>query len=329
MKKFSLIAFFAVISMVCVPLLAIKNTPPRSETTESSVIQTTSSQTDSPQTIAVFRSTENSTQNISMFEYVCGSVAAEMPLAYHEEAIKAQAVACYTNALRLKKENTNKNTAHISDDTAVHQGYIDEAQRKEKWGDDFEKYEAKLQNAVKAVENQAIYYDGELCVAAFYAISCGMTEDAKSLWGTEVPYLKSVSSEGDKLSPNYASAVAFEKNEFIKISKENDLLKKTPSTLENIIKIEEKSATGTVLSVTVNGEKFTGEEIRKIYSLRSPDFTIKTTADTVTFNVCGYGHGVGMSQYGADCFAKQGMTYKEILCHYYTGIEITSVSDII
>lgn len=324
MKKFSLIVICAIISMVCVPLLAIKNTSYESDIAENTLIQTTSVPTVSQQTIAVFRSTQNVTQNISMFEYVCGSVAAEMPLAYHEEALKAQAVACYTNALRLKNENPESNSYHISDDTAVHQGYIDEAGRKEKWGKDFEKYEAKLQNAVKEVENQAIYYNGELCVAAFYAISCGKTEDAKNLWGTDVPYLKSVGSEKDKLSPNYASTVAFEKSEFIKTSKESEVLEKTPSTLENIIKIEEKSSTGTVLFASINGEQFTGEEIRKIYSLRSPVFTIKTTADTVTFSVCGYGHGVGMSQYGADCFAKEGMTYKEILCHYYTGVEIRS-----
>lgn len=323
MKKFVIIVILAVISMSSVPFLAIKDAPQPTASEEKTTLAPTDNDTSSQQTITVFRSLENASQEMDIFEYVCGSVAAEMPLAYHEEALKAQAVACYTNALRLKKENTDSQ-GHISDDSTVHQGYIDVNQRKEKWGSDFEKYETKLKNAVKSVENQALFYNDELCVAAFYAISCGKTEDAKNIWGTEVAYLKPVPSEGDKLSPSYASAVAFNKGDFTVAAKNAKLLEKEPSSLENIIKIEETSASGTVLWATVNGKKFTGEQIRKAFSLRSPVFTVKTTADTVTFSVCGYGHGVGMSQYGADYLAKQGNTYKEILTHYYTGAEVKS-----
>ena len=323
MKKFSIIVILAVLSMTFVPFLAIRNSTQTTSEEETTLAQTTESTNSTQQTIMVFRNLDNTSQEMDMFEYVCGSVAAEMPLAYHEEALKAQAVACYTNALRLKNENKNTQN-HISDDSTVHQGYIDVEQRKEKWGSDFEKYETKLKSAVKSVENEALYYNDELCVAAFYAISCGKTEDAKNIWGSSVPYLKPVASEGDKLSPQYASAVAFSKKDFLSTAKNAKLLDKEPESLENIIKIEETSSSGTVLSASVNGKKYTGEEIRKAFSLRSPVFTIKITADTVTFNVCGYGHGVGMSQYGADYLAKQGNSYKEILTHYYTGVEIKS-----
>ncbi len=327
MKKFSIIVILAVISMTFLPFAAIKH--PTSSTDETSQTTQNTTTTQQPQvgdTISVFRTIENKTESITLFEYVCGSVAAEMPLAYDEEAIKAQAVACYTNALRLKTTENASADSHISDDSTVHQGYIDESQRKEKWGNDFNKYETKLRNAVKAVENHALYYNNELCVAAFYAISCGKTEDAKNIWGNDVPYLKSVPSEGDKLSPQYASTLSFPKDDFIKTARELGIQTKDISTLENAITITETSPSGTVLSAKLGDKTFTGEQIRKAFSLRSPVFTIKTTADTVTFSVNGYGHGVGMSQYGADYMAKQGSTYDEILKHYYTDIEIRKVS---
>ena len=320
MKKFLIIVILAVISLTLVPIAAIKS-PSKNAKNEAEVPTTTESKPPTGQTISVFRSLTNTAEEIDMFEYVCGSVAAEMPLAYHEEALKAQAIACYTNALRMKAEKGNTQS-QITDDSTVDQGYIDPQQRKEKWGDDYEKYEAKLQSVVESVENQALFYKDELCVAAFFAISSGSTEDAKNIWGSTVPYLESVPSDGDRLSPQYASSVAFDTKEFIALAKRNKLLEKEPESLENIIEIKKTSPSGTVLRAAVNGKEYTGEQIRKCFSLRSPVFTIKTTADTITFSVCGYGHGVGMSQYGADYLAKQGNSYKEILTHYYTGAEI-------
>ncbi len=274
------------------------------------------------ETIAVFRTVSNKTINLTMHEYVCGSVAAEMPLAYEEEALKAQAIACYTNALRLKSTSDNKSNGDISDNTAIHQGYIDENERKKKWGKDFEKYEEKLQDAVNSVENTAIYYNDELCVAAFCAISNGKTEDAKYLWGTEVPYLKSVESEGDKLSPGYASTLSYSKSEFTKLIKNEKNKTDNINTLKNIIKTTKKSPSGTVLKCEINGNEYTGEEVRKLFSLRSPTFTVKSTDSAITFSVSGYGHGIGLSQYGANYLAQQGYSYEEILKHYYTGVEI-------
>ncbi len=323
MKRFFIIVILVVLSIVSVPIIAI--TEPADITVQASeaVTQVPSTEAQSQQTISVFRSLTSTSEEMEIFEYVCGSVAAEMPLAYHEEALKAQAVACYTNALRMKNAS-GKLTNHITDDSTKDQGYIDASQRKEKWGSDFEKYESKLHNVVKAVENEALFYENELCVAAFFAISSGKTEDAENIWGSKVAYLKSVPSEGDKLSPQYATSVAYTKEDFVARAKEEKLLDKTPESLENIIKIKKTSSSGTVLSVMLNGKEFTGEQIRKIFCLRSPVFTVKTTADTVTFSVCGYGHGVGMSQYGADYLAKQGNSYEEILKHYYTGVEIKS-----
>lgn len=328
MRKFFIIVILAVISTISLPLIMLGK-PVFSNNTTQQITTTQPTETVnsnlSESTISVFRTVDNRVHDITMFEYVCGSVAAEMPLAYHEEALKAQAVACYTNALR-QKNTASDSQGDISDDSRVHQGYIDENQRREKWGKDFDKYETKLKNAVKCVENQALYYNNELCVAAFYAISCGKTETAKNIWGTHVPYLVSVESEGDKLSPQYASTVIFDKADFISHVKKIYPDTKNLSSIENSLTVTKKSPSGTVLKATLCGKNFTGEEIRKAFSLRSPVFNVKTTADTVTFNVSGYGHGVGMSQYGSDYLARLGMNYKEILLHYYSGAEVKSTA---
>ncbi len=320
MKKFLSLILISAVMIVSLPVSLLKDKITPAESTFIPQTSTTEP-TEPTNTLTVFRSVKKENIEIDFFEYVCGSVAAEMPLSYHEEALKAQAIACYTNALRLKNSSERDATYHISDDSSIHQGYLTKEQRKDKWGEDYEKYESKLKSIVKSVENLAIYYNDELCVAAFHAICSGKTENAENIWGEKVPYLTSVKSNGDNLSPQYSSVVIFEKAEFIEIAKElteNENIK----NLKTTIKTKETSKSGTVLKVTLNKKEFTGEEIRKAFSLRSPVFTIKATEKTVTFNVTGYGHGVGMSQYGADFMARQGSSYEEILKHYYKGVEI-------
>jgi stage II sporulation protein D len=157
MKNYVILILFCAISIIFIPVALVGNDV-NTKDAVTSTSYVTEAQTTQPvkkqETISVFRTTSDSTDEITLFEYVCGSVAAEMPLAYHEEALKAQAIICYTNALR-EKQSGNSEKGDISDNTAVHQGYIDKEQRKEKWGKDFEKYEKKLQNAVKAVDHAA------------------------------------------------------------------------------------------------------------------------------------------------------------------------------
>ena len=323
MKKFVTLILLSAVVILTLPVAFLKDSltdTPR-DIPAANTAGTTENTPEDVDAVTVFRSAEKTNVQVDFFEYVCGSVAAEMPLSYHEEALKAQAVACYTNALRLKNSAKSTDTYHISDDSSVHQGYLTREQRKEKWGTDFEKYEAKLENIVKQVENKAIYYDNNLCIAAFHAICGGKTESAENVWGEKVPYLVSVKSTGDNLSPNYSSAVVFDKDEFTEYGKSLGI-REDISSLKDIIKITEKTKAGTVLKATVNKKEFTGEEIRKAFSLKSAVFTVKCTKNSVTFSVTGYGHGVGMSQYGADFMARQGSTYEEILKHYYTGVEI-------
>ncbi len=329
MKNYLILTLLCGISIILIPLAMTKGNNNFKNTDNASVsIEEQASESaeqdevEKNDTIAVFRSVSNTVSEISLHEYVCGSVAAEMPLAYEEEAIKAQAVACYTNALRMIKQGKDKNNSNISDDTTIHQGYVDKTERKAKWGEDFEKYESKLQSAVNEVENLAIYYNDNLCIAAFCAVSNGKTEDAENLWGSSVPYLKSVKSDGDKLSPGYATTVSFDKKDFLKALKDSNINYDNITSLKNTLKVTEKSSAGTVLSCNLNGKTYTGEDIRKIFSLRSPTFTVKSTDSSVTFSVTGYGHGIGLSQYGSNYLAQQGYSYEEILKHYYTDVEI-------
>ncbi len=328
MKHFLILILVCAVIMLVLPVTALKGTVQKtiksadsvnSEATGNAV--TTEAKQQNNDTITVFLSSQNQNVEMDMFEYICGSVAAEMPLAYHEEALKAQAVTCYTNALRLKLNTEKTNNADISDNTAIHQGYINEAERRAKWGNDFEKYESKLKNVVNSVKNQAIYYNDRLIVAAFFAISCGKTESSGNLWSENVPYLTSVESQGDCLSPQYATSVSFSLDEFVSKMKSANADFSIES-LANAVTIKETSSTGTVLKAEINGNSYTGEEIRSIFSLRSPVFTVTSTDSSITFNVLGYGHGIGMSQYGADYFARQGYTYKDILTHYYSGVVV-------
>lgn len=328
MKHFLILILASAVIMLILPVAALKEFAPSTDkSTNSHIISTTENtvnddnQQQKDDTITVFLSSQNQNVEMDMFEYICGSVAAEMPLAYHEEALKAQAVTCYTNALRLKLNTEKTNNADISDNTAIHQGYINEAERRAKWGNDFEKYESKLKNVVNSVKNQAIYYNEQLIVAAFFAISCGKTENSGNLWSESVPYLTSVESQGDCLSPQYATSVSFSLDEFVSKMK-NTKAEFNINSLTNAVAITKISPTGTVLKAEINGNSYTGEEIRSIFSLRSPVFTVNSTDSAITFNVLGYGHGIGMSQYGADYFARQGYTYKDILMHYYTGVVI-------
>ncbi len=330
MKNYVISIIFIFISLIITPVLIIGGNLNNSQLSESinntTTSMTTSNSTDNANTdnITVFLSKQNKNITMSEFEYVCGSVAAEMPLSYHEEALKAQAVACYTNCLRLKS-NSNKeeiNGADISNDITVHQGYITEEERKEKWGDDFNKYESKLRTVVEEIYGEHLTYDNEICVAAFSAICTGITETAENVWGSKTPYLVSVKSEGDKLSPTYSSTVTFSKTQFISIMKDLGVSIDSKADLTDIIGKAKTTKAGTVLTIKINSKEVSGSDIRTAFSLRSPAFKITATENEVTFNVNGYGHGVGMSQYGADFMARQGNTYDEILKHYYKGVEI-------
>ena len=267
--------------------------------------------------ISVMSSKTGRVSKVELKEYVIGCVAAEMSPLYHTEALKAQAVACYTYAKRTG-ENKELDGADITDSPDSHQGYIDRDGRQEKWGEKFKEYEDKITAAVDAVFGEYMSFDGETVLAVYHANSTGRTQSAESLWGSEIPYLISVESPGDRLSPDYLSSSEFSKDELANVL-ESCGVEADGDADEWIEKINADSG-GYVESLTVCGKKISCSDFRSAADLRSNCFDIEYDNGEFTVTCKGYGHGAGMSQYGADYMARQGFDYMDILAHYYTGV---------
>ncbi|HZJ78240.1 MAG TPA: stage II sporulation protein D [Clostridia bacterium] len=330
MKSAGLIAVLLIIAMVLTPIAAVTNTQLGASGDNRDIIESSEKSTlssgessDDNDSIKVFRTVSGNVETIPELEYVCGAVAAEMPASYHEQAIMAQAVACYTYAQKTKLDQASNpdiklNGAAISDESASHQGYLSLEERKAKWGDKFDEHEKKIQKAVSSVLGEIITYDDIPIVAAFHAICPGKTENAEIIWGKTIPYLVSVTSSGDKLSPNYNDTLvltceqfsnAMGKIEGVKFGNDN-------ATWVSDVKT---SQVGTVTSITIGSKALTGRQVKDALDLRSNVFTIELNEGAFTIKTTGYGHAVGMSQYGADYMARQGSKYDEILKHYYQG----------
>ena len=294
MKNCIILTSLAFLVLTALPLGLLRAAPKEASDESLAAEETLESAKDDEAAINVFLSGDKKTVSLSLFEYTCGSVAAEMPITYE-------------------------------DDTSTHQGYMSLEERKEKWGDSFEKYEEKLEKAVKAVEGKALYYDGKLCIAAFCAISTGTTETAENVWGNAVPYLVSVKSSGDALSPSYSVTAQYSLSQTKECLEKLGLKTDGLNDLSDIFSDIKKSFAGTVLNIKAGEKEFTGEDLREAFSLKSAAFDVKCSKDSVTFTTYGYGHGVGMSQYGADSMAKRGFDYEEILKHYYKGASVKEI----
>ncbi len=272
--------------------------------------------------IKVFRADTGNVEEMNFRDYIIGVVAAEMPAEFHPEALSALAVAASTLARKnfLEGEDKNLSGAVISTDPAIHQAYMTKDEMEEKWGVDFRKYYEKIADAVDKSIGYSVTYEGELITAAYHAMSTGLTESAENVWSGEIPYLTEAESEGDRLSPKYETTVSVSKEEFIEILSEEG------ANFSDGEKVHIKDAlytkAGTLKSVTIGEKAFSGEELRLLFSLRSPSIEITADEKEVIFTVKGYGHGVGLSQYGADYYARQGMTWEEIIKHYYKGVDI-------
>jgi len=262
----------------------------------------------------------NKTVEMPLEEYVVSVVLAEMPADFDIEALKAQAVAAHTFALHRKATNSDKEY-DITDDFALDQAFITESDAREKWGENADEYIKKIKTAVSDTQNLALTYNGEIALAAYHAISFGKTEDCKNVWGGSRPYLTSVISIGDKLSPNFISTKTVSVAEFKALFPTLNLTDNPKDYFKDI----QKTDAGTVKTLTVCGNQISGSEIRKALDLRSACFNVSQKDNTFTFTVYGYGHGVGMSQNGANYMAQQGADYKEILYHYYKGCKIEEI----
>ncbi len=261
-------------------------------------------------------------------EYVIGAVCAEMPASFEPEALKAQAVAAHTYAQRQamisrSQENEALQGADFSNDPACYQAYCTEEEIRELYGEHYEEYYSKVADAVDAVLAEVLVYEDEPIIAAFHAMSSGTTESAEHVWGTDVAYLQSVESASDTEAPQYSQSVTYTEDETAQRLEAAHSGLTLGNDAGDWFGKPVVSDAGTVLQVTVGNSIFTGQEIRQIFSLRSAVFEVAYSDGSFTFTTRGYGHGVGMSQYGANAMAKEGADYREILAHYYPGTELT------
>ena len=275
--------------------------------------------------ITVFDCELNACIDISEFEYLTGVVCAEMPAQFHTEALKAQAVAARTYFWQ-KGQCSKHPDAHICTDSSHCQAYKSCEKLKNQWGNDYEKYYNKIAQAVKDTGNEIIVYKGEPISAVFHSTSSGKTENSSDVWGGDKPYLKSVESTEDELSPKYSSSVTVSLDEF------KDKIKSAQNNVDfgkELLSDIRFTEGGAVEKIKIGGVDFKGVQIRTLFSLASANFDIDIIGDDVVFDVRGYGHGVGMSQYGANFMAEKGKGYKDILKKYYTDVDIVSADTIV
>ena len=244
---------------------------------------------------------------LSLQEYLVGVLMGEMPASFELEALKAQAVAARTYTLRHLE-----NGGTLSDDPTVCQAYTDPATAQDKWGEQWETYLQKLRQAVTETDGQVLTYGGNLIAATYFSCSGGKTESAQAVWGGEVPYLVSVDSPGEESASAYESIVEIPMEKFLEV------LEVSAPSLSAV----SYTQGGGVDTITIDGKTFAGTELRSRLDLKSTRFSMEITSDSVIFHVQGYGHRVGLSQYGAQAMAENGSTWEEILKWYYTGVEI-------
>lgn len=257
-------------------------------------------------------SSEETTLNLE--EYIVGVVAGEMPASFAEEALKAQAIAARSYA--LSKINSATTSYDLVTDI-TNQVYITTEQMQEKWGVDYEYYYNRVKNAVEDTKNLVMEYEGEIISAYYFAMSNGYTEDVSLVFGENRDYLVSVDSTWDEGVKNFTTTTTFSKQDFC--TKLN--IDCTNIVIGDIV----RSETNRVNTITINDQEFKGTTFRTLLGLRSTDFTIDIS-DDVKITTKGYGHGVGMSQYGANAMAKNGSNYEEILHHYYKDVDIVEIN---
>lgn len=296
----------------------------------SGMVSAIESKMETKESFRILNAATGEIAEVSVKDYVRGAIAAEMPPTFHTEALKAQGVAAHTYALRLSAMNAQSGEeslkgADFMADPDNWKGYVTEQQVKERYPDQFESYWSKICNAADAVLDYILTYEEQPIMAVYHAISAGQTEAAENVWQGEVPYLKTVESKGDILAPDYSVQTTWKTDE-VKALLQQELagvqLGEDPS---GWFAVKSSSPAGYALQIQVGDQEITGQQLREIFDLRSSCVTIAYENDHFLFTTCGYGHGVGLSQYGADFMARQGDDFSTILMHYYAGSSLTKL----
>ena len=305
MKKIIIFTFFIIIIPYFILNLYSKN------------IKEIELKTDESIKVRVKRLQKDKIDEIELNEYVLGVLAGEMPISFELEALKAQAVA--SRSYVLKRLDYNKDKDYDVVDSVTNQVYLDNEHLKKAWGDNYIKNINKLKTAVNETFNEYLECDGQIADALFFSTSNGYTENSELVFNFAVSYLKSVSSPWDK-----EVTTAFKTTKEMSLQ---EFYERLNLPYQEKIKIEniDRSATNRILKIKINNQEFTGREIYNKLKIRSTDFTIEQENTNIIITTIGYGHGVGMSQYGALGMAKKGYNYKEILAHYYQNTQIKKI----
>ncbi len=314
MKKIMILIVFFIIASFVLPLAVFYSV--KLKGTEG-----TKKSTKNEEIVNVLFTDENKVKAMPLEEYLVGVVSAEMPASFEYEALKAQAVAARSYAMYKKSKGGVIHTpsADVCTDYRHCKAYKTIEKAREKWGKDADNYEKKIKGAVSDTRGEILTYNGDAALAVFHAqTGGGKTENSKDVWGGDVPYLISVDAGGENVASNFYSSKTISFEEFKNALNTKDANINSPNDIKPAI----LSEGGAVKEITIGTKKFKGSEIRSIFGLRSACFKISVDDKNVHFEVFGYGHGVGMSQYGANELAKKGSDYKEILEHYYTGTRL-------
>ncbi|GAA0605129.1 stage II sporulation protein D [Virgibacillus siamensis] len=274
---------------------------------------------DSPFSVAVMRASSEKVEDVPLETYVARVVASEMPAEFELEALKAQSLAARTFIVNHMVSQDSSGKSDVTD-TVSDQVYHSKQELRDLLEDDFEWKMEKVKKAVKATKGEILTYNDAPITASFFSTSNGYTENSEDYWENKVPYLRSVKSPWDKGSPKFLD------QEIFTIAKVEDVLGvKLPNSGDINMEIS-RTEGKRVGQLTIAGKKISGRKVRQKLELQSSDFTIEQKNDHLIFTTQGFGHGVGMSQYGANGMAKQGKTYKQIVKHYYQGVEISSIN---
>lgn len=336
MKKLLNFVLFLTLCAISMPILTVGLAAAEEEVSrqtheplvsETVLTQTPASKRYDEETIVTLLS-GGEVRELSLEDYLLGVLAAEMPAGFPEEALKAQAVAArtytlYKMALYRDKEDPAHQGADLCDDPGHCEAFADlTTQAAALWGDSVDIYRQRLQAAVSETDGMIVVYDDQPIAAVFCAASTERTESAKDIWGSDLPYLVSVESPGGRDCSRYEGTVTMAQSDFaaaVQAQFPEAGFSEPPGTW---FRDSHRSQAGSVMDVLVGGVRLTGSQVRQIVGLNSANFTVKVQDDDLVFSTVGYGHGVGLSQYGARFLALDGQTYDQILSHYYPGTQL-------
>ena len=345
MKKILIYLLSFILIIFIIPAFLTKRTTPTSSKKETErqlqdnnqQEQTTENQTEISNkntynyskygTISLLHKKTGEVEQVNLEEYLCNVVSAEMPATFEQEALKAQAIVARTYTI-YKILNKKHDNADICDDSTCCQAWISKDDRLAKWEENQrESNWQKICSAVNETSGKIITYENKPIDAFFHSNSGGITEVPVNVWGgTGYPYLQSVETSGENTYTQYASEVTLSQEELINKLKEKYSDISIDFTNSEDIKILEYTESKRVKTVKFGNHEISGVEARTLFGLKSTNFEISIDGNNIKFSVKGYGHGVGMSQTGADSMAKNGSRAEEIIKHFYTGVEITEVN---